>query len=495
MPATLARVPRTVFALTVGVIAALISMIGSAGASYWGDEAASVMSATRPLHTLWPVLGNVDAVHGLYYVFLHGWIDIFGASEFSTRFPSALAVGAAATGLVLLVWRMHGPRLAIAAGLIFAILPRVTNIGSEARGYAIAVAGVVWVVYGLVCLLESSKKHRGLWWLWAVGLAITSTVFMYSLLILPVVGLWLLLDPARGARLWRTVRYGALAAALSLPIIAIGFLERGQIEFLGNRPPGVNGVLVTQWFGNINLAIIAWALILVAIVNIVLRMIAKADVRLPLLALIWTVLPPVILGLISIFSPSYSQRYLSMCTPAVAILIAWGIRSIAVRLQPKLFGQILGVALVLSLAVTGYSSYAAQRGPHGKDGSDLRQIAETIGAHAKPGDAVVFNGDIRPSRKPRLALRLYPEDFTGILDPGLKKSYVKTAHLWDETYDADKTTVPTGVDTVWYVISGPDKIKREKADLAHLKDQGFDVVDKTTLKRSWVLQLERADAH
>lgn len=497
----LARVPRTVFALIIGVVAAVISAIGSSGASYWGDEAASVMSAIRPLDTLWPVLGNVDAVHGLYYVFLHGWIELFGAGEFATRLPSAIAVGAAATGIVMLVWRMHGPRLAITAALIFAILPRVTNMGSEARGYAIATAGVVWVVYGLVCLLESSRRNRGLWWVWAAGLALTATVFMYSLLILPVLGLWLLLESARSPRLWRTVRYGSLAMVLSIPILALGFSERGQIGFLANRPPGVNGVLVTQWFGNLNMAILAWALILVALAHLVYTLVrrgyraAGTTASLPMLALLWMALPPIILGLISIFSPSYSQRYLSMCTPAVAILIAWGIRAIVVRVKPRLLSSALGAVLVLALAATGFSSYVAQRGPNGKDGSDFRQIAETIGAHAKPGDAVVFNDDIRPSRKPRLALRLYPDDFTGLKDPGLVTAFDQTAHLWDVTRPADETTVPSDVSTVWYVISGSKKDERQAADLAALAEQGFEVEKKVSLKRSRVLELVRTDTH
>src|ERR1700712_2154585 len=91
-----------IVAVMVGAAAVSASAIGSANASFWGDEAASVLSAQRSLPSLISMVLHVDAVHGLYYLALHFWIDAFGASPFSVRFPSALGVGATVTGLVLL---------------------------------------------------------------------------------------------------------------------------------------------------------------------------------------------------------------------------------------------------------------------------------------------------------------------------------------------------------------------------------------------------------
>ena len=42
---------------------------------------------------LWRMLGNIDAVHGLYYLLVHGWFAVFPATEFWSRLSSAVAVG------------------------------------------------------------------------------------------------------------------------------------------------------------------------------------------------------------------------------------------------------------------------------------------------------------------------------------------------------------------------------------------------------------------
>jgi mannosyltransferase len=120
-------------ASVLGLIAFTVSVAGSWIPSLWGDEAASIMSAQRPWSSLFTMLGHVDAVHGTYYVFLHLWIDVFGASTFSVRLPSYIAIGAAAAGIVVLVNRLatrHHRRVAVIAGILFAVLPRVSYMGA-----------------------------------------------------------------------------------------------------------------------------------------------------------------------------------------------------------------------------------------------------------------------------------------------------------------------------------------------------------------------------
>src|SRR5450432_27004 len=58
-----------VIATLLGMAGMLVSFAGSWNPSFWGDEAASIMSAERPLSTLWAELSHIDAVHGLYYLF------------------------------------------------------------------------------------------------------------------------------------------------------------------------------------------------------------------------------------------------------------------------------------------------------------------------------------------------------------------------------------------------------------------------------------------
>ncbi len=64
--------------LIVGVFAVAISLVGAGRPSFWYDEAATISASySRSLAQLWQMMGNVDAVHGLYYVLMHGWFTIF----------------------------------------------------------------------------------------------------------------------------------------------------------------------------------------------------------------------------------------------------------------------------------------------------------------------------------------------------------------------------------------------------------------------------------
>ncbi|MGH3559684.1 MAG: glycosyltransferase family 39 protein, partial [Mycobacterium sp.] len=88
--------------LVVALLAAVISAAAAGRPSLWFDEGATISaSAGRSLPELWRLLGHIDAVHGLYYLLMHGWFAIFPPTEFWSRVPSCLAIGAAAAGVVV----------------------------------------------------------------------------------------------------------------------------------------------------------------------------------------------------------------------------------------------------------------------------------------------------------------------------------------------------------------------------------------------------------
>ena len=92
------------------------------------------------------MLGNVDVVEGVYYLLMHGWFHVFPPTEFWSRVPSGLAVGGAAAGVVVLARHFDSSRIvALACGVVCAILPRTTWAGIEARPYALSMMAAVWV--------------------------------------------------------------------------------------------------------------------------------------------------------------------------------------------------------------------------------------------------------------------------------------------------------------------------------------------------------------
>src|SRR5690242_2085253 len=138
------RPPAVSDPLLVGVTAAAVSLGGAGRPSFWYDEAATISASySRSLRQLWQMLSNVDAVHGLYYLFMHGWFALFPPTEFWSRAPSALAVGAAAAGVVVLGNQFSSRTVAVSAGIICGILPRATWAGIEARPYAFTMMAAV----------------------------------------------------------------------------------------------------------------------------------------------------------------------------------------------------------------------------------------------------------------------------------------------------------------------------------------------------------------
>src|ERR1700712_4238557 len=128
------RPGRLLDPLAVAITAGLIGAVAAGHPSLWFDESATISaSASRSLPELWRLLSHIDAVHGLYYLLMHGWFCLVPPTEFWSRMPSCVATGVAAAGVVVFSKQFLPRRTAVCAGLVFAILPRVTWAAVEAR--------------------------------------------------------------------------------------------------------------------------------------------------------------------------------------------------------------------------------------------------------------------------------------------------------------------------------------------------------------------------
>ena len=449
------RVGIPFLAVTLGALATAISALGSWIPSLWGDEVTSVLSAERSLPSLFRMLGNIDAVHGTYYLFLHFWVGAFGASPFSVRFPSAIAVGIVVAGVVVLADRLADRRTAVIAGIIAVLLPRVTYMGEEARGYAMSAACAVWVTILLLHLIRSERVRRRLWVLYAVGIALGAYIFLFSTLIV-VTHLVMVLLVRRPGLLKRWILAVAGGVALALPVIVYGIAERGQIAFLADRnSTDFRTLAVTQWFGNDAAAIVAWSLIAAAVVVAVVRFVRARSAGTPgaspdpatrphlvPVAFVWLVGSAGILLVANAIHPVYSSRYLSFAIPAAALLIGW----LIARIESKW----IAAALTVVVLATSSISYFSERTPYAKNGSDWAQVADVIQHNARPGDGILFDEGSRPSQRLRLALRGYPQSFVGLKDIALRSYWWQTLNWRDSTYPLSEVTGRLdGVTTVW----------------------------------------------
>lgn len=521
--------PRWV-APAVGVLAALIGFWGAWIPSYWGDEAASVMSAVRPLRSLPAELLHVDAVHGVYYLLLHGWVDLFGTAEASTRAVSAIAVGLAAAGIVLLGARWWNPATGTVAGLLFALLPRTTDLAIEARSYALSIAAAVWLTVWIASIIRRGGARRLEWIAYAVATAASGALFLY-LLFLPAVHLVAALtaarvgsDPAvdatRAARrrvLRSWIRAATGAAVLSLPFVAVSLAQKDQVAFIANRGYlTLQNILATQWFAAPDTAALLWIPLLLGIAASLLHLGTgplgglgrgldplahdaallgpHAPRAVPALwpALTWLVLPTAALVLLDVLvAPTYNMRYTAYSLPAATLLMGAGIVALSGWIaRGRRTAVPLIVCGILAIAVAVAPHFQYQRGEFAKDGgADFRAAAETIAAGAQPGDALLFGESVRPSRNPRLVYRLYPERFAGMLDPQLRVAYDRKAGLWDTLAPVSDVAPALTARRVW-LIERP-AAGHTAADTLTLMNAGYRLVQRTTLPRTEVLEFEK----
>ena len=488
------RASAPAVATALGLVSTVVCVLGSWIPSLWGDEATSVLSAERPLSSLFWMLGRVDAVHGTYYLLMHFWVGAFGPSPLAMRVPSAIAAGLTVAGLVLLATRLVSLRTGIFAGLICLALPRITYMGEEARGYAMSAAVAVWLTYGLVGLLQHPMSSRRRWLLYSVGVAFSAYVFLFSLLLLPAHAITVLAMRNRELVV-RWVRWTALGLVLALPIIGFGFFQRSQIGFLKDRTAATFfNVFVGQWFGNPLAAIICWALIVAAIgfAMVQWRRGRKSSivgvVRRPsvaLLATAWLLAPAATLLTVNFVDPIYSSRYLTFAVPAAALLIG----HLVARVRPIA----IPIALTIAIIATSLSTYQSQRTPYAKNDSDWAAVAAVIHANAKPGDGMMFDEAINPSKRPRLGMRTYPNAYQGLKDISLKTVWWKTDYWSDATWPISQLQRHVGTTTtIWlteYHAAGSQQA--DTYGRAELLSLGFSITKTFNQHSDTIYELQR----
>ena len=482
-------------AAAVGAFGAVVAMAGSWNPSLWSDEVASLTSAQRSFPSLFEMLGHVDAVHGAYYVLLHFWVGTAGTSAFVLRLPSALAAGLAVAAVVLIVSKLSTIRLAVLAGLVCSVLPRMTSIGEDARSYALSAAVAAWLTYLLLVILERGFQPGGvapqgpvqrrvaprtLWILYGALMAAGILLFLYLALVAAahLIVIWRAHRGASVFSAWGTATGCALLAAFPLAILAIG--ERAQIRYLSATPQvSARSLIVGLWFGDWPVAVISWVLIGIAIVAAIWsagsssRRMRVAGIAIPnrpsieFIATSWLLVPSALMIGGQFLYPAFTARYLSFCAPAAAILIACGIGRIWRWRRP--FG-VLAIATFVGLVAP---VYVAQRGPYAKNGADLAEISAAMKAEASPGDAVVFDRSVPISKKPRLALRAYPAGFAGLEDVTLKTPYYRNTSWLDVTYSIAQAAAIgrfDDVNNVWLIDyrSGDHRDRYGIADLQRL---------------------------
>jgi mannosyltransferase len=451
-------VSRRLDPLIVGVLAAAVSLAGAGRPSFWYDEAATISASySRSLGQLWQMLGNVDAVHGLYYLFMHGWFQIFPPTEFWSRAPSGLAVGGAAAGIVVLGKQFSSRTVALSAGILCGILPRTTWAGIEARPYAMSMMAAVWL--SVLLVVAARRESRWCWLSYGIVLALSILLDMYlALVLLAHVVFMCIFRRTRTALIPFAVTSGLTVCALApFMIEVVGQVQQIKwIAPIGRRT--IEDVFVQQYFErNPSFAVLA-ALVAVAALALwrwtSVKLTAN-DRQLLTLAAAWLVIPTALIVIWSaVAHPIYTPRYLSFTAPAMGLVLGVCIGALAV----KPWAAPILAALVSLFAMAAAPNYIrAQRNPYAKYGMDYSQVADLITAHAAPGDCLLVNDTVTfmpAPMRPLMAAR--PDAYRKLIDLTLWQRATDRNDVFDTNLIPEVVARPLSHCGVVWIITQAD---------------------------------------
>ena len=388
-------------ALVAGAVLAGVVLRFVTRSPLWLDEALSVNIARLPLGEITGAL-RLDGHPPLYYVLLHGWMELFGTGAVAVRAFS----GFWALALFPLTWiaarRLGGPRVAWYATGLLALSPYAIRYGTETRMYAmvsvLALAG--WLLVGDA--LRAPKRGRLAAIAGVVGALLWTHYWAMWLLAAAVLGLvvhgWRARRDGRTRDVAATVRVvGSFVAGgvLFLPWVPTLLYQSSHTGTPWARPlrPAEMISYTLADLGGGPLAesvLLGWLLAIAMLLGVfgraATRHTVELDVRTRAEARPLAILVVGTLAIASVVGyatgATYASRYAAVFFPFLVLLAALGLDRL--RSRPVVVGTL---ALLLLLGgVGGVRNVVTDR-------SDAERSVDAIEARGQAGDWVVYCPD------------------------------------------------------------------------------------------------------
>ncbi|WP_432985938.1 glycosyltransferase family 39 protein [Dactylosporangium sp. CA-233914] len=373
-------------ALGPAVAAVVAGSILPAGRHLWQDEYVTAYASRLTWPQLGHLLQHIDIVHGLYYVFMHLWVQIFGASTLALRAPSIIAMGVAAGALAVLGRRLVDTTTGVLAGLLLAVVPSVSRYAQEARSYAWVSVLVLLTTLGLTSALRDPRTRR--WVLYGTGLVALTYLHFVALLVVPAHALlvWRLKGGGR-----RALRPWALAvlipAALAAPMAFLAKGQDAQVAWIGRDSQKVSD-FPTTLFGD---HAVAWTMMIAGAYGAVALWQAYREVVPALLA--WALVPPVVTWAVFPVIHVFLAKYVLFTLPAWALLVAAAVVVPLRRPGPRLvrYRWFAMPAALLAVLALGWGVQERIRSAESLGEPDFRGAAAFMRTQAQPGDGIVYS--------------------------------------------------------------------------------------------------------
>ncbi|MFJ2111400.1 hypothetical protein ACIOEX_05700 [Streptomyces sp. NPDC087850] len=374
----------------------------------WRDESVTYQVAHRSLPELVDLLRNADAVHGIYYFFMHGLFAVWDDSLIVLRLPSVLALAITAGLVGSIALRLTArPAAGLLSGLTFAVAPEIQMYAQEGRSYAMVCALVGLSTYLFVTLAQHTSRFR--WFLYGVAMLAASILHEFAVLALLAHGITLYCSPAAPARNRRYFTLTATGVAVGLlPLIVFSMSQSGQVSWIGGPKP-------REWFEIVGIAALASACAWY------LSRSGRAK-SLSRLALPLTLAPTAALLLAAVYKHMYVDRYVLYTNIGFALLV--GTTSVHLADRANQLSALRGTRVRMVIIAAGCLGATAallpvtlqMRTPDSRK-DNVTAIAREVERLSAEADTVLFT----PARRREWMLS-YPARFDGLSDIALKDS-------------------------------------------------------------------------
>lgn len=373
--------------------------------SIWYDEGVSLYLAQQtPAGIIQHTAGDIHPP--LYYLLLHLWIRLLGSSEFAAALLSVAFGLLIVTTLYYVGSRLYNRNVGTIAALLAAVAPFQIWYSQEIRMYTMGAFFGLLAFWGTWRFLQTSALQpqtatRCGWICYVIAGVLGLYTIYYFAFLLITLNVWAATHFARG---WRadSKRVRALAASWVCAQIAILILYApwlGTAVRQALNPPvpvwrspvSLWEIIVDSWsaltFGqSVIPAQVSYALAFAAALYGLGAVVTyRRNANLSFGLVLYTVLPIALIALASWYTPLFHVRYVFTYSPALYLVLAAGIFWLCTRTP------VAGiVALVIWLALTGYSLFEYQHNPRYRS-DDFRGAVHELAAHVRSGDAILIN--------------------------------------------------------------------------------------------------------
>ncbi|MGA5042189.1 glycosyltransferase family 39 protein [Streptomyces capoamus] len=449
--------------------------------SVWRDEAATWQVARRSVADIWRMLGEIDAVHGLYYLLMHGLFACFGPGTTTLRLPSVLAMAVAAACVTVIGRRLAGGWAGLGAGLVFGLLPAVQFHLQEGRPYALVAAGAGVSTLLLVTAVQGRARTPH-WAAYGGTVLLCALLNWLSLLILPAHAATLAWTRAGRATWIRWAAAVTAAVAAALPMILFTLTQSRQVAWI---PP-------LSWHMLIGPAIV----LAVGALGALLDRPRTGRPSLTAVALPLLAVPQAGLLGLSLVKPLFLDRYVLFSMLGLALLIGGALGAVARMTRPRFPGvsRRLVPAAVAVAVIALWPQSLAKRSPASRV-DDVLAVAADVRQLKKDKDAVVFV----PAARRDTAL-VSPAAFAGLRDIALAESPLASGTLQGE--EASPQRIRTAMLAQRRIVlvtdasevARPASTEKDKAKTAVLEQRFAVVADRQVRgRRVTVYERLRAD--